>query len=120
MKLKRYAIKYVRDRAKSRYEKGTECEICGSTSDLDFHHFYSLAQLLDRWIKRKKYDENDVIDWRDEFIAEHESELYEKAVTLCHEHHMKLHSIYGRDPTLATAKKQERWVGIQRDKHGLV
>jgi len=120
MDLKRYAIKYVRDRAKSRYEKGTECYICESTDRLDFHHFYSLAQLLERWIRNKGYDESDVMDWRDEFIAEHESELFDEAVTICHEHHMKLHSIYGRDPTLATAPKQKRWVEKQREKNGLV
>jgi hypothetical protein len=41
-------------------------------------------------------------------------------VTLCHTHHLKLHSIYGKDPSLGTAKKQMRWVEIQREKHGLV
>ena len=39
-KLKRDAVKYVRDKAKSKYEKGTECHICGETEQLDFHHFY--------------------------------------------------------------------------------
>ena len=29
-KLKRDPIKYIRDRAKSKYEKGTECHICGA------------------------------------------------------------------------------------------
>ena len=57
---------------------------------------------------------------RVEFIAEHRTELYDEAVTLCHEHHMRLHSIYGKRPKLVTAKKQIRWVGIQRDKHGMV
>ena len=42
-KLKRDAVKYVRDKAKSKYEKGTECRICGETEQLDFHHFYSLT-----------------------------------------------------------------------------
>ena len=48
------------------------------------------------------------------------AKLYEHTVTLCHEHHLKLHSIYGKDPSLATAKKQEKWVEIQRTKHGMV
>jgi hypothetical protein len=60
-----------------------------------------------------------VIDWRDEFIATHLVELYDEAVTLCHEHHLLLHSIYGRDPSLATASKQKRWVEIQRGKHNV-
>lgn len=118
--LKRDVVKYVRDRAKSNYQKGSECRICGSTRKLDFHHFYSLSPLLYRWIRKNKLDPSDVIDFRDAFIEEHEAELYEHTVTLCHDHHLKLHSIYGKDPSLATAKKQARWVDIQRNKHGLV
>ena len=69
--------------------------------------------------KQKKIPE-EVLEFRDEFIQEHTAELYEHTVTLCHEHHLKLHSIYGKDPSLATAKKQEKWVEIQRSKHGMV
>jgi hypothetical protein len=115
--LKRDLIKYVRDRAKARYDKGSECFICGSTTRLDFHHYYTLTPLLDRWIRKNRKNPEDVLDFRDDFIREHEAELYEYAVTLCHEHHLKLHSIYGKDPNLGTAKKQMRWVSIQRDKH---
>jgi len=39
---------------------------------------------------------------------------------LCHKHHLQLHSIYGRDPKLTSATKQQRWVEIQREKHGMV
>ena len=60
------------------------------------------------------------MEWREEFIDEHDAELYEYTATLCHKHHLQLHSIYGKDPLLSTAKKQERWVKIQREKHGLV
>ena len=49
-KLKRDVVKYVRDKAKSRYKKGTECRICGTTTQLDFHHFYSLTGLLNKWL----------------------------------------------------------------------
>ena len=52
-KLKRDPVKYIRDRAKSKYKKGSECEICGSENQLDFHHFYSLAPLLQEWLKKK-------------------------------------------------------------------
>jgi hypothetical protein len=120
MKLKRDVVKYIRDRAKSQYEKGDECFICGERDNLDFHHFYSLSPLLHNWIRKNKLNPEDVMDFRDTFIEEHHSELYDDAVTLCHEHHLKLHSIYGRDPSLGTAKKQARWVKIQREKHGLV
>ena len=40
MTLKRDLVKYVRDKAKSKYKKEAECYICGSTENLDFHHFY--------------------------------------------------------------------------------
>lgn len=124
--LKRDPVKYIRDKAKSKYEKGTECYICGSQERLDFHHFYSLTPLLDAWLAKKQkerpehYTEEYIVIWREEFIEDHYAELYEDAVTICHEHHLKLHSIYGRNPALVTAKKQMRWVEKQRDKNGMV
>ena len=124
--LKRDKVKYIRDKAKSNYEKGTECRICGSKIRLDFHHFYSLAPLLDKWLKEKReirpehYTDEYIIVWREEFIEDKWKELYDETVTLCHDHHLKLHSIYGRDPGLHTAEKQKRWVEIQREKNGLV
>mgnify|MGYP001165485546 FL=1 len=120
MELKRDLVKYIRDKAKSKYQKGCECEICGATENLDFHHFYSLSPLLAKWVKLHKLDPALVLEWRDDFISKHSAELYEHTATLCHSHHLQLHSIYGKDPSLATAKKQKRWVGIQREKHGLV
>jgi hypothetical protein len=118
--LKRDPIKYIRDRAKSAYEKGNSCHICGETENLDFHHYYTLSPLLRAWLQKKKYKAEDVLEYRDEFIAENHAEMYDHTVTLCHTHHLQLHSIYGKDPSLGTAKKQMRWVQIQREKHGLV
>ena len=43
-------------------------------------------------------------------------ELFEDAVTLCHTHHLRLHSIYGKKPKFITANKQPRWVEKQREK----
>lgn len=119
-KNQRDTVKFVRDRAKSKYDKGTECFICGSTEKLDFHHHYSLSPLLHRWMKLNRLKPEDVLEFRDRFIEEHKPELYEHAVTLCHDHHLHLHSVYGKNPALGTAKKQIRWVKIQRTKHGLV
>lgn len=118
--LKRDPIKYIRDRAKARYEKGTECFICAATVELDFHHYYSLSPLLYKWVEEMNYSIEDIRDFRDEFINEHIEELYDHTVTLCHKHHLKLHSIYGRNPPLTSATKQMRWVQIQREKNGLV
>jgi len=89
IKLKRDLVKYVRDRAKSKYNKGTECTICGETEELDFHHYYSLSPLLHRWVAKNRLNPEDVMDFRDRFIEEHNEEMYEQAVTLCHKHHLK-------------------------------
>jgi hypothetical protein len=113
----RDTVKWIRDRAKSKYQKGTECYICRVKENLDFHHYYSLSPLLHRWMKANRRKPEDVIEFRDEFIELHKAELYDHAVTLCHTHHQGLHSIYGKDPGLGTAKKQERWVSIQREKY---
>ena len=119
-KLKRDIVKYVRDKAKSKYKKGSSCEICGATEQLDFHHFYSLTPLLNQWMKKNKHNPEYIQALREDFIEEHYAELYDHTATLCHTHHLQLHSIYGKDPALGTAKKQMRWVEIQREKHGLV
>ena len=54
MDLKRELVKYVRDKAKSKYKKDTQCFICGDTEYLDFHHFYGMTELLETWLKSKK------------------------------------------------------------------
>ena len=58
MTLKRDLVKYVRDKAKSKYNKGTECYICGSQENLDFHHFYGLTELLEVWLKKEQNNHN--------------------------------------------------------------
>ena len=120
MKFKRDLVKYVRDKAKSQYQKGSECYICGNTESLDFHHFYGLTELLETWLSIKNIiieDEQDILDIREQFIGENLDKVYDKTVTLCHLHHLRLHSIYGKRPKLFTAEKQARWVEKQRDKH---
>lgn len=122
--LKRDLIKYIRDRAKSGYEKGTECEICGSTEDLEFHHYCSMSEMFHKWEKKNNLNittVEEILEHRDRFIEEHRREIYDDTVTLCKYHHReKLHKIYGRNPILATAKKQARWVARQKEKHVLV
>ena len=123
MKFKRDLVKYVRDKAKSGYIKDNECYICGSTDKLDFHHFYGLTELLDTWLRMNDITietEQDILDVREQFISENYDKVYNKTVTLCHQHHLRLHSIYGKRPKLITAEKQARWVELQREKHGMV
>ena len=123
MTLKRDLVKYVRDKAKSKYKKDTHCYICGSTENLDFHHFNGLTELLESWIKKKELTittEEQILELRKQFIKENEEQVYNQAVTLCHMHHLRLHNIYGKRPKLITATKQQNWVEIQRNKHGMV
>ena len=124
MKLKRDLVKYVRDKAKSKYKKSNNCYICGDTDHLDFHHYYGLTELLETWLKQKKIiieKEQDILALRESFIDDNYDKVYDYTVTLCHKHHLRLHSIYGKRPKLITAEKQNKWVEIQREKqHGMV
>ena len=123
MKLKRDLVKYVRDKAKYKYKKQTSCYICGSSTNLDFHHFYGLTELLETWLKQNKIiikKEQDILELRESFIDENRDKVYKYTTTLCHEHHLRLHSIYGKRPKLVTAEKQSRWVEKQRNKYGMV
>ena len=123
MKFKRDLVKYVRDKAKSQYNKGSECHICGKTEELDFHHYYGLTELLETWLKKQNYtieNEQDILALRKSFIDDNWEKVYDYTVTLCHKHHLRLHSIYGKRPRLITAEKQKRWVEKQRQKYGMV
>lgn len=100
--MKRDAVKYVRDKAKARYVKGFACEICGTSENLELHHLHSLTSLLNAW----GYE--DIVKERDAFIAAHEKELYEDVVTLCKQHHDRLHQVFGKTPT--DVEKQKRWI----------
>ena len=123
MNFKRALAKYVRDKAKSQYKKANACFICGSTENLDFHHFHGLTELLETWLTKNNITiekEQDILEIREVFIGENYEKVYNEAVTLCHAHHLRLHSIYGKRPQLITAEKQKNWVEIQRTKHGMV
>lgn len=117
--LKRLEVKYVRDKAKNLYPKGEYCEICGTSDELELHHYRSLSLVWEDWKRNTGVVINSVDDimfHRETFISEHDKDLYADVVTLCAAHHKKLHSLYGAKPALVTADKQKRWVGIQKDK----
>lgn len=121
--LKRDIVKYIRDKAKSQYKKGDACQICGIREELDFHHYCSVSEMVSAWISKNKLKittADEIMFHRDKFIEEHYDQMYNQTVTLCHKHHLKLHTIYGRNPKLVTAPKQARWVQKQREKNGLV
>jgi hypothetical protein len=116
---KRIPVKWVRDRAKAAYDKKDCCYICGTSVDLELHHFNSITILLEMWATAKHYDistDDGILLVRDEFIQEHNSELYDQVRTLCNKHHVALHQVFGKAPPLNSTARQERWVDIQRDK----
>jgi 5-methylcytosine-specific restriction endonuclease McrA len=117
---KRIAVKHVRDRAKSAYEKKANCYICNTVHDLELHHTHSITLLLNKWSAEKGYDistDAGILAVRDEFIEEHKREIYDAVYTLCNSHHVKLHQIYGKSPALSSADKQVRWIDMQREKY---
>ncbi len=116
---KRIPVKWVRDRAKAAYEKKDHCQICGSQRDLELHHLHSITALLETWAERRGYDistDEGILAVRDEFIAEHHSELYDQVYTLCNPHHVALHGVYGKAPKPGSEPKQARWIELQREK----
>lgn len=117
---KRIPLKHIRDRAKSRYPDKQQCAICNTQEELELHHYTGLSNLLDKWSKEKGISldtDEEVLEVRDQFISEHEYELFEAVVVLCAPHHLLLHKIYGKSPPLHTASKQAGWVQKQKEKH---
>lgn len=115
----RISIKWVRDKAKAAYEKKDTCYICGTKHDLELHHLHSLTLLLNGWAAKKHYDittDDGIIAVRDEFISEHHREIYDEVFTLCSKHHILLHGVYGKSPSLSSATKQYSWIEKQKAK----
>ena len=120
MDLKRDEIKYVRDLSKSAYKKANACYICEAEEELQFHHFYTMTLLWGKWKKDNKItikNVDDILSYREDFKEEFQDEIYNKTVTLCKTCHMgRLHKVYGKTPSLATAEKQLRWCDKQKSK----
>ena len=111
--------KWIRDKAKKAYEKADCCAICGTQIDLELHHTHSITHLAADWAARKNYDistDDGILAVRDEFIAEHQKELYQDVYTLCNRHHVALHRVYGKSPSNSSADKQGTWIERQRAK----
>jgi hypothetical protein len=115
----RIPVKWIRDKAKSAYEKEAHCYICGTDKDLELHHTHSVTLLLERWIEKTGRDfssDEAVLANREEFIEYHRKEIYDDVYTLCLKHHQALHGVYGKAPPLSTAVKQGSWIETQKAK----
>jgi 5-methylcytosine-specific restriction endonuclease McrA len=115
----RIPIKWVRDRAKAAYDKKDYCYICNTEVDLELHHTHSLTLLLNNWANKSNYDistDEGILAVRDQFIEVHHKEIYEDVYTLCNRHHVALHGVYGKAPSLISASKQNVWIDNQKAK----
>ena len=115
----RIPIKWVRDRAKAAYDKKEFCCICSTQADLELHHTHSLTVLLNNWANKSGYDistDDGILAVRDQFIEVHHKEIYEDVYTLCNRHHVSLHGVYGKTPSLISASKQGNWIEEQKVK----
>lgn len=118
-KFSREAVKFVRDRHKSSYPAKTECYVCGSKTNLETHHVYSLSEMWHSWVKENKIEiksDEDVMKWREVFIEQKSEQLRpETLYTLCKTHHQLLHKIYGKTYSIARVPKVIRWLDLRRE-----
>lgn len=110
---KRTATKHIRDGIKSNYVKGSSCQICGTNQDLELHHYHTVSLMLEKYCDENGIvleTDEDAVSMRGAFYEAHWNELVVDMVTLCNKHHIHLHSIYGKQPSLQTVDKQRNWV----------
>jgi 5-methylcytosine-specific restriction endonuclease McrA len=118
-KMKRFPIKYIRDKAKSAYKKNSECYVCETSEKLELHHVYSMSELFNKWCRETGIvikELEDILQHREDFIAEHHKEIYEDVRTLCKTCHLRLHKLFGQNPALQTGPKQLVWLDRLKDK----
>jgi 5-methylcytosine-specific restriction endonuclease McrA len=121
--LKRFPIKYIRDYIKKDYKLKDECFICGTTNTLELHHLYSVSELFSKWCISKKIKSIESVDLinklRIEFSEDEKDLLSNKNLfTLCKNHHIRLHTIYGQTYANHLVPKIKNWLLVQREKHG--
>lgn len=108
----------IRDGIKSKYVKADCCAICDDDADLELHHYHTVSLLVKKYAKELQLDFNDeevVLSNRDGLYQKYMHELTVDTVTLCHDHHVELHSLYTQEPSLGTVSKQRRWVANKAD-----
>lgn len=120
--LKRFPVKYIRDYLKKRYQKTDHCYICASTDKLEFHHLYSVSELFNSWCIKNKISEITTVEeiniYREQFEKDYFWELSnDNALTLCKQHHERLHNIFGQRYDNSVVKKVKNWVEIQKEKN---
>ena len=120
--LKRFPVKYIRDYLKKRYQKTDNCYICGIKDNLEFHHLYSVSELFNSWCVTNNVKEINTVEeintYREQFEKDYFWELSnDNALTLCKQHHERLHNIFGQRYDNSVVKKVKNWVEIQKEKN---
>jgi 5-methylcytosine-specific restriction endonuclease McrA len=117
--LKRLPVKYLRDYIKKDYKIKDKCFICGSTSELELHHLFSVSELFERWCVKNKIKAVESVDTmltlRVSFAEDCKEELSsENLYTLCTSHHKRLHFLFGKSYSNYTALKVKDWLNTQK------
>jgi 5-methylcytosine-specific restriction endonuclease McrA len=123
--LKRLPVKYLRDYIKKDYKLRDCCFICGSVSELELHHLYSVSELFERWCVKNRVKSIDSVEeimvLRVKFATDCSDELsHTNLYTLCKPHHQRLHSLYGKSYSNYMALKVRNWLHNQREQYGEV
>ena len=119
--LKRFPVKYIRDYIKKNYKKNDECFICNLAEPLDFHHLFSISELFNSWCIKNNIKNITTVEeikrYREQFELDNLWELSnENALTLCKQHHERLHNIFGQRYSNSMVPKVKNWVKIQKEK----
>ena len=119
--LKRFPVKYIRDYIKKKYKKNDECFICNLTNTLEFHHLFSVSELFNSWCIKNSIKNITTVEeikkYREQFELDNLWELSnENALTLCKQHHERLHNIFGQRYANSMVPKVKNWVRIQKEK----
>jgi len=110
---KRVALKHVRDGIKAQYPEKCKCAVCGTTEDLEGHHYATLSLVFKDYCEKHNIDvrtDEQVLEMRDQFYEDNWEAVVTDMVTLCNKHHKALHKLYGKQPPLTSTKKQKHWV----------
>lgn len=119
--LKRIPLKYIRDYIKRDYKLRDCCYICGSTTELELHHIYSLSDLFDGWCKKNKVGKISTVEQvqklRIKFKNDNQEVLSNKFLfTLCNFHHKRLHYLFGQVYGNYLVPRVKNWLDDQKEK----
>ncbi len=114
MKLARKIREKFKGKLTQQVSSEKRCYICNSTKDVELHHLYPIASVINNWLALKEEELSD-----EEAITLAEKELPElldinNMIMLCRVHHKTLHDIFGRTYDLTKVPKVKQWIEKRR------